>query len=188
MYLFRPTTESFGIYAQGLPFVTNTGIPPGGNIQEVLDVAATEYFALAEYAGDYGASIAVEPLNPSLMNLESSIWTLEQADELVDRVGRDNFGICLDLWNVWQNPSVEDAIRLNGDRILVVQLADWRTPRSDQDRLIPGDGDIPLGRLLGAIRDSGYRGAYSVEIFSNNVPNALWDSDLDTVMRRSVEG
>src|SRR5579872_2947017 len=36
MDLFRRTIESFGIYAQGLPFVTNTGIPPGGNIQEEI--------------------------------------------------------------------------------------------------------------------------------------------------------
>jgi len=143
---------------------------------------------LAEFTGDYGASIALEPLSPSIMNLESAIWTIEQAAALVEAVNRPNFGICLDYWNVWQNHSVEDSILDNGDRILVVQLADWRTPRSDQDRLIPGDGDIPLAPLLRATREGGFTGAYSIEIFSNGVPDALWKQDLDEVVRRSANG
>ena len=188
MERFRRTIEDFGVYGEGVPFVTNTGIPPDGNIQEVLDVAATEYYALAEFAGDFGASIAIEPLNPSIMNIESAIWTLEQASTLVDAVNRPNFGICLDFWNIWQNPSVEEAILSIGDRILVVQLADWRVPRSTQDRLVPGDGVIPLAPLIRATRDAGFTGAYSVEIFSNNVADALWESDLDDVLDRSVAG
>ena len=40
---------------------------------------------------------------------------------------RPNFGICLDTWNVWQNPDVEKAISACGNRIFVVQVSDWET-------------------------------------------------------------
>jgi sugar phosphate isomerase/epimerase len=185
---FGDTIERFGLAAQGLPFVTNTGIPPDGNIYEVLETAAHEYRALAEFAADRGARVALEPLNAAIMNVESAIWTLQQAMEVVDAVDRPNFGICLDLWNIWQNADIIEAIRASGDRIFVVQLSDWRTPRSYQDRLIVGQGAIPLPPLLRAIHEGGYRGPYVVEIFSGGVPDSLWEGDLSRVITESRDG
>jgi len=124
----------------------------------------------------------------AIMNVESAIWTLPQAMQIVEEVDRDNFGICLDCWNVWQNAGIFDAIKACGDRIFVVQVSDWRTPRSFEDRLVPGQGEIPLPGFLKTVRETGYDGAYSVEIFSKDVPDALWDSDLEQVIRDSRAG
>jgi sugar phosphate isomerase/epimerase len=188
MARFRETINCFARRASGVPFITNTGIPPNGNVQEVFDTAVREYHALADFAAERGALIALEPLNASIMNVESSIWTVDQAMQIVDAVDRRNFGICLDLWNVWQNARIEDAIRAAGDRIFIVQVSDWRTPRSYEDRLIVGDGDIPFPPLIRAIYDAGYRGPYELEIFSDEVPDSLWAGDLEHVIQRSREG
>jgi sugar phosphate isomerase/epimerase len=185
---FRQTIERFGTLAAGVPFVTNTGNPPDGNIQEVLDTAVREYQSLADFAGEAGARVALEPLNAAIMNVESAIWTLEQGMRVVEAVDRPNFGICLDVWNIWQNANIEEAIRICGDRAFVVQLSDWRTPQSYEDRLVVGQGDIPLPPLLRAIHESGYRGPYVVEIFSGDVPDSLWRGDLDRVITASREG
>ena len=188
MARFRGTIERFGELASGVPFVTNTGIPPNGNMQEVLDTAAREYREVADFAAGRGARVALEPLNASIMNVESAIWTLEQGMRVVEAVDRPNFGICLDAWNIWQNANLDAAIRACGDRIFVVQLSDWRTPRSYQDRLIVGQGEIPLPPMLRAIHESGYRGPYVVEIFSGDVPDSLWKGDLSRVIEESREG
>lgn len=188
MARFRRTIERFAGAAQGVPFVTNTGIPPNGNIKEVLDTAAREYRELSNFAAGHGVRIALEPLNPTIMNVESAIWTLEQGMRVVEAVDCDNFGICLDLWNIWQNANVVASIKACGDRIFVVQVSDWRTPQSYQDRLIPGQGEIPMAPLLRAIHESGFRGAYAVEIFSGDVPDSLWESDLWQVIRESRAG
>ena len=188
MARFRHTIDLFKGRAPHVPFVTNTGIPPKGNIQEVYDTAAREYRALAGYAHEQGVRLALEPLNASIMNEESAIWTLAQAMRLVEAVDRPNFGICLDAWNVWQNADLSAGIKACGDRIFVVQVSDWRTPRSFQDRLIVGQGEIPLAAFLRAVHETGYRGAYSVEIFSNDVPNPLWQADLVQVIRDSRAG
>jgi sugar phosphate isomerase/epimerase len=185
---FRHTIELFDGLGPRIPFVTNTGIPPNGNIQQVMETATREYRALAAFAADHGALIALEPLNAAIMNEESAIWTLEQAMRIVTAVDRENFGICLDAWNVWQNAQILGGIRACGDRIFVVQVSDWRTPRSYQDRLIVGQGEIPLAPFLRAVHDSGYRGAYSVEIFSHDVPDSLWERDLIRVIRESRAG
>jgi sugar phosphate isomerase/epimerase len=186
---FRRTIERVSRFAQeGVPFVSNTGPPPNGNVQDVFDVAAREYRALADFAEAHGVRLALEPLNPALMNVESAIWTLEQAMRIVTAVDRDNFGICVDTWNVWQNADIGEAIRSCGGRIFVVQVSDWRTPRSVADRHIVGQGEIPLPALIHAIHESGYRGAYVLEIFSSEVPDSLWDTDLSEVIRDSRIG
>ncbi len=188
MARFKQTITTLAPSVPDVAFVSNTGIPPGGNMQEVLDTAATQYKALAEFAAEHGVKIALEPLNPSIVNIESAIWTLQQAMEVVGAVGQENFGICLDCWNVWQNADIHSAIRDCGPKIFVVQISDWRTPRSFLDRLVPGQGEIPLPEFLRAVSDAGFRGAYSVEIFSQGVPNALWDSDLEQVIKDSRAG
>lgn len=185
---FRGTIERLAPFAPNVPFVCNTGIPPNGNIQEVFDTAAQEYRALAEFAQQRGVRVALEPLNAAIMNVESSVWTLAQALLIVAAVDHPSFGICLDVWNVWQNAGIHDDIRRSGDRTFVVQLSDWRTPRSYQDRLAVGQGEIPLSPLLRAIHESGYRGAYAVEIFSGDVPDSLWEGDLWEVIRTSRAG
>ncbi len=185
---FRRTIERLGRFARDVPFVANTGPPPNGNVQEVFDVAGREYRALADFAGEHGARVALEPLNPALMNVETAIWTLEQAMEIVAAVDRENFGVCVDLWNVWQNPDVVEEIRACGERIFVVHVADWRTPRSFEDRRVVGRGEIPLPELLRALHESGYRGAYTLEIFSGDVPDSLWDADLSGVIEQSRAG
>jgi sugar phosphate isomerase/epimerase len=185
---FRRAIERLGALARGIPFVCNTGPPPDGNILEVFDVAAREYRELADFARDRGALVALEPLNPTLMNVESAIWTVEQAMRIVEAVGRDEFGVCVDFWNVWQNPDVAKQIRACGDRIFVVHVSDGRPPRSFEDRHVVGQGEIPLPELLRGTHEGGYRGAYTLEIFSNDVPDPLWEADLSEVVRESHSG
>ena len=180
---FRQTIETLSPWAQNAPFVTNTGIPPKGNMQETLDTAARDYRALAQFAADHGVRVAIEPLNASIVNIETAIWTVEQGLELIRAVDHPAFGLCLDFWNVWQNADLEAAIHACGEKIFLVQASDWRTPRSFQDRLVPGQGEIPLPSLLRAVHDSGYRGPYVVEIFSADVPDPLWKTDLSQLIQ-----
>jgi sugar phosphate isomerase/epimerase len=186
---FRRTVERFGGFAEGVPFVCNTGPPPGGNIREVVEATVREGRVLAEYALECGASVALEPLSPALMNVESAIWTLEQAMQIVATVDHPNFGICLDFWNIWQNPDVADQIRACGDRVLVVHVSDWCPPRSLEDRHVVGKGEIPLPDLIRATHETGYRGAYTLEIFSQDVPDSLWEREgLAAVITERREG
>ena len=188
MKLFQATIERLSPWTPGVAYVTNTGIPPNGNMQEVVDRAAAEYQSLADFAAGCGVKVALEPLNASIANIESAIWTLPQAMQIVNAVNRDNFGICLDCWNIWQNADIHADIEACGSKIFVVQISDWRTPRSFLDRLVPGQGEIPLPAFLKSVHAAGFRGAYSVEIFSSGVPDALWDGDLERVITDSRAG
>ena len=184
----RGSIEKLARFAPGAPFITNVGAHPKGDMAEAMQVVTRELKALAPIAADHGVRIALEPLNPTSVNVESAIWTIDQALEIVENTGRDEIGLCLDYWNIWQNENVDAAIMRAGDRIFTVQASDWRTPRSFADRIVPGDGTIPLAELLKTTRDAGFTGPYVVEIFSIDVADSLYNGDLDDVIRRSRAG
>lgn len=184
----RTSIERLAPFAPGCPFILNTGAPEGGNIQGLIDIVIKEVSELAAFATRYDVKLALEPLNPTAMNTETAIWTVSQAMDIIDKIDSDNVGLCLDLWNCWQDAEIIEEITRAGCRIFALQVSDWRMPRSGADRLIPGDGSIPLGRLLHKVHEAGYFGACTVEIFSQHVPIPLWAADPNMVIMRSRAG
>ena len=114
MAALRSTIERLGPHATGAPFITNTGAHPTGDMDEAMRVVARELKALAPVAADHGVRLALEPLNPTSVNVESAIWTVDQALSVIEATGRDEFGLCLDTWNVWQNADILDQIARAG--------------------------------------------------------------------------
>jgi len=178
----RGSIERLARYAPGVPFITNTGAHPRGDMADAMTVVADRLGELARVAADNGVLLALEPLNPSSVNVESTIWTIDQALEVIERADHEAVGLCLDYWNIWQNADVLAQIGRAGARIMTVQASDWRTPRSFADRLVPGTGDLPLADLIRATRATGYDLPYVVEIFSNDVADSLYDRDLEQVV------
>jgi sugar phosphate isomerase/epimerase len=184
----RGSIERLGRYAPGVPFITNTGAHPTGDMAEAMRVVGDKLNELARVAAENGVRLALEPLNPSSVNVESAIWTIDQALEVIDRAGSEHVGLCLDYWNIWQNADVAGQIARAGTRIFTVQASDWRTPRSFADRIVPGTGDLPLADLIRATRATGYDLPYVVEIFFNDVADSLYDTDLEKVVTDSRNG
>jgi sugar phosphate isomerase/epimerase len=116
------------------------------------------------------------------------VWGLDHGLELVERVNHSAVGICIDTWNIFETPNLEDVIDRCGDRIFLVQLSDWKMPRSTADRYSLGDGEIPLASIMRAIRKTGYEGAWVVEILSSmHLQGSLWKQNLDDVLQKNEE-
>lgn len=184
--------ESIAFVGAVVPEATVISISGGaieGNYRDGLEVAVREYRKLADWAGESGVRLAFEPLNPILMNRDTLICTLSDALRLVHAVDRPNFGIWLDVWHVWQDPAVAEAIGRCGDRIFGVHVSDWHTPRCFEDRAMIGSGDIPLSALLRSIVAAGYTGALTLELFSPEwLPDSLWSRDPRDVISEARRG
>jgi sugar phosphate isomerase/epimerase len=167
----------------GTPFIVITGVAPDGNVRKARDRVVDALKELGDFAAARDATIAFEPLSPVNVNTDTAVWSLEDGLELIERANHPNVGICIDTWNVWQTRGVEALIAQCGKRILVVQLSDWKTPRSTADRYTLGEGEIPLASLIGAVRKTGYAGAWVVEILSSmHLDGSLWKGDLDALL------
>lgn len=131
---------------------------------------------LAVVAGAHGVRLAVEPV------VFSRFRALSQALEVIEAVGADRVGLCLDTWHLWTAGTPwEDVAALDPDLIVCVHLGDtearsgpaWR----DADRTaLPGEGVLPLRDAIDAILATGYDGSWAVEMKSER--HWEWDPQV----------
>ena len=179
----RKTIELFGAHFPGATLVSISGAAPNGDYKFAYETAAHEYSEIAKIASDNGVRIALEPLNPILMNVDTFLCSLPHALNVIEEVDHDAFGLWLDVWHIWEDTAAPATIQAFGDKIFGVHINDWKPPRAFGDRFLPGDGDIPLLELLKAVHSTGYEGSYTLEIFSESkFPDSLWRDPRRTVV------
>jgi D-psicose/D-tagatose/L-ribulose 3-epimerase len=135
-----------------------------------IDLLVGELKELAQFAGDRGAVICVEPLN----RFETSFLNLaEQAIEVVDRVDHPACGILLDTFHMnIEEHSIGAAIRLAGRRLKHLHAC-------ENDRGAPGSGHIDFAEVAAACKAAGYTGPAVIESFTLAVKSiaraaAIW--------------
>ena len=169
---------------KGTPFIVITGIAPNADMRSAIDTTADALRELGDFAGQNGMTIAFEPLNPVNLHLDTALWGLDRGLELVEKVDHPSVGLCIDTWNIWETPNLNQVIAACGKRILVVQMSDWKMPRSPADRYSLGDGELPLCDMFKAIRKTGFDGPWVVEILSSlHLQGSLWKGDMPAMLR-----
>ena len=121
---------------------------------------------LATRAQELGVVLALEHTNSLRVDL-SFVHTLGDA---LDLAGRLDMGVCMECNVCWMERGVEETIAANVGRLALVQVSDFVVGTfATPDRVVPGDGDIPLGRMLGALVDAGYRGVFDLEVIGPRI-------------------
>ena len=65
-----------------------------------------------------------------------------------------------------------------------MQVSDYAIgTHTTPDRLVPGDGDIPLGRIVGQLLDAGYEGVFDIEMIGPRIE----DEGYESAIRRSID-
>ena len=146
---------------------------------------------VADVAGELGITLGLEPYRKTSGTL---VTTMPEVLDLADEVGAPNIKIIMDAWHFWDLPGILDDLATNVNRLVGVQLSDWREPtRSWCDRVLPGEGTIDLHAVLGTLTKAGFDGWYDVEVFSDNglfgndYPDSVWHRPAAEVARQSVE-
>jgi sugar phosphate isomerase/epimerase len=136
---------------------------------------------LGRLAGEAAARGVVLALEPIRFPYFDFLNTLEDATRIVRTIDRPNVGLVFDTWHLWNEPDLLARISEAVDKIVLVHLSDYRAATTiHDDRLLPGDGVIPLPAILGHLDGLGYEGIYEVEIFSES----LWKSDYTALLAR----
>ena len=108
------------------------------------------------------------------------VHTLRDAIDLARRL---DTGVCMEVNACWAERALAATIRAGVDRIRLVQVSDFKvgTVASSQ-RLVPGDGDIPIGRILGELVTAGYSGSFELEL----IGDAILTEGYDVAVPRAV--
>jgi sugar phosphate isomerase/epimerase len=104
------------------------------------------------------------------------VHSLRDAIELAWRLGA---GVCMEVNACWAERNLGGTIAAGVDAISLVQVSDFAIgTHTTPDRLVPGDGDIPLGRIVGQLRDAGYEGAFDIEIIGPRIEEEGYESAI----------
>ncbi|WP_426323224.1 TIM barrel protein [Microbacterium sp. E-13] len=146
--------------------------------------AAVNLREVAEYAGERGVALAIEPLNRFETDL---VNTVEQGVELVELIGLPNAGLMLDTFHMnIEEKDIAGAIRSAGRHVFHFQV-------SENDRGTPGTGHIDWTGVWAALDDIGYNGSIVIESFLPDVKEiakavSLWRPWADSMDSLAREG
>jgi 2-keto-myo-inositol isomerase len=139
--------------------------PEGKTWPEVTAATISALCELADVAASYGVKLGFEFLAPA----NCSVRTLAQDWEIIQATKRDNVGLVFDTYHFHVGGSSWASLEeFAVDRLFVVHVNDVDDlpleQLTDEDRLLPGEGILPLQRMLSRLHDRGYQGAYSLEV------------------------
>jgi 2-keto-myo-inositol isomerase len=154
-----------------------------------LDPAAEHLRAAGDLAAGYAVRLGIEFLKMSWF-----VNNLPTALRLAQKVDHPNVGVVVDTFHLYAGLSkVEDLDLLAPDPggLSFVHANDVpaTTPRellTDPDRVLPGEGDFPLGAIFERMQRLGYQGYVSLELF-NEAFAARWSEDPLAASRLAYE-
>jgi len=135
--------------------------------RELRRVTAEALRAIADIGAPRGIRYYLEPLAwTPLAPLDRAVAAIEDAD-------RENVGLVLDFWHLWQSGATpDDVARLDPRLIFGVDFGDSLGspgsggPDGRARRVWPGEGSIPLSAWADAIRATGFDGWWDNELYS----------------------
>lgn len=158
-----------------------------GPYDGTLDDAGRAFGGLCDRAGDHGLVVGIEFLP------FTNIVTATDAMAIVERAGRDNGGVCVDIWHHERGARDLDLIRaIPGDRVMAIQMNDGPVTPTLRDyvqdclqyRVPPGSGEFDVASFVAVLNDLNVTVPWSLEVCNE----AQGISDPAGHARRCFEG
>ena len=165
---------------------TRIAAPPGNSRALVTFDNAAKYYRDALETGE---RMGVQPLlelwgtHPVLGPLSHGIYVTVAA-------GRADASLLLDVFHLYKSGTPFTALKqINGASLHVIHLNDYpqaadASTLNDGNRIYPGDGVAPLRQILRDLRDNGFRGCLSLELFNRDYWARSADENLKTAMEK----
>lgn len=157
--LVRALDVAERVRAECIVFTTGPAGPlPWDEAADALDTAMAPVLADARTRG---VPFAIEHTNPLRVDV-GFVHTLRDAVDLARRLGTS---VCLEVNACWAERDLGATIRNGVDTLRLVQVSDYAVGTlTTPARLVPGDGDIPLARILGDVLAAGFTGCFDLEL------------------------
>jgi sugar phosphate isomerase/epimerase len=145
-------------------------IPPGATKAQAADNALDTLRRALSGISDTGVTVCLEPLSPPEADF---LNTAAEAVELLDRLNSPSFALHLDVKAMATDEApAPELIRRHAART-------GHFHANDPNKRGPGFGDADFVPIFRALKDSGYRGWVSVEVFD-------YSPDPETIARESI--
>lgn len=157
-----------------------SGAAPSLTWDEAADAFCELVAPAVARSAELGVPLLVEPTNPLRADVSFIFWQRDAVD-LARRAGTQ---VMLDFQSCWYERGLEQVVRDNIDLVGLAQLSDYVIGTTETGhRVVPGDGDIPLERLVAMALDAGFEGAFDLEVMGPRIEEEGYPS----AVRRAVE-
>jgi sugar phosphate isomerase/epimerase len=103
-------------------------------------------------------------------SLRADIGFVHTLRDAIDLARRLDVGVCMEINACWAERGLATTVEEGADRIRLVQVSDYKVGTlCTPDRLVPGDGDIPIARILREVLAAGYRGVFDLELIGPRI-------------------
>lgn len=134
--------------------------------EQAADAFSAAIAPCAAQARDAGIALMIENAPPLYADVHLA-HSLRDTITLAEMAG---IGVCIDLFACWTEAGLRDSIGRAVPRCAVIQVGDYvYGDRALPSRAVPGDGNIPLQRLIGWAIDAGYTGAFDLELLGPRI-------------------
>ena len=148
----------------GAPHITTEPggpLAPGQSRSEAIDLFVEGLKPLVEHAHDLGVMLLIEP-EPHLL-----LETTDQYLEVAERIDAPSLGLNFDVGHAYcVSEDIPRAIAKLAPHIRHYHFEDIAASRVHH-HLIPGEGAIDFASVFEAIRETGYDGWLTVELYPN---------------------
>ena len=165
-------------HAAGCQYPCLVGSRGSGDLKQ----AAGFFRELAQHAGELGINLGLE-----YDGMTEQMNNLKVAWEVLELVDEENTGVALDSYHFFAGGSdFKDLEAFPTEKIYAVHLADGPAdltdPAIDYNRVMPGEGELPLGDLVRTLGNKGYDGFWHVEC----IQGRDYASDMAEVAARGL--
>jgi sugar phosphate isomerase/epimerase len=164
---------------------TRIATPPGRSAAPVtLDNAATYY----REALEMGEKMGVQPLL-ELWGTHPVLGPLRNGIYVTTATGRADASLLLDVFHLHKSGTPFASLKqINGAALHVIHINDYpqaadASTLNDGNRVYPGDGVAPFRQILRDLRDNGFRGCFSLELFNRD----YWAKSADENLKTGLE-
>ena len=157
-----------------------SGSRAGHTARHARRLLAQAIRALADDAAEQNVFLAVQPMSPDAARQWSFLSTIDETLDVLRECNEPRARLAFDAYHLWREPNLLERIPEIAPLTASVQLNDVRDPpRSEIDRCLPGDGQIPLSEIARAFLDADYTGHFEISAWSEEI----WNSDYAEVLR-----
>jgi len=145
-------------------------VPDGHTTQQAEDFAVDCLSGVLHTLSETGVKLCLEPLTPKETDF---MTTAEDAARIIGRLGHPNVKLHLDVKAMAAEPKPRpEVIRANAAHT-------YHFHANDENLRGPGTGAVDFKPIFAALKDTGYAGWVSVEVFD-------YTPDPDTIARDSI--
>lgn len=148
--------------------------------EEAADAFGEAMGPVLDAARALSLPVVVEHTN----SLRVDVGFVHTLRDMVDFARARHVGVLCEVTACWYERNLIETLRDGVATLGLVQISDFVIGTHDTpNRVVPGDGDIPLRRFIGDVLDAGYSGVFDLEIIGPRIE----EEGYDGAVRRSVD-